>query len=111
MAKLGDDPNSATSQWFFNLGDNSANLDNQNGGFTVFGQVLSQDDLNTIDAIAGVPVYNGSSLNGAFTNIPLILAENSSTITDDSNFVRYQSITVSQLMSLTLPLLIILILL
>src|SRR6185369_11330630 len=37
MAKLGNDPNSATSQWFFNLGDNSTNLDNQNGGFTVFG--------------------------------------------------------------------------
>lgn len=39
MAKLGGDPDSASSQWFFNLTDNSANLDNQNGGFTVFGQV------------------------------------------------------------------------
>ncbi len=38
MAKVGNDPNSATSQWFVNLGDNSANLDNQNGGFTVFGK-------------------------------------------------------------------------
>ena len=36
MAKLGGDPDSATNQWFFNLADNSTNLDNQNGGFTVF---------------------------------------------------------------------------
>ncbi|MCX8155572.1 MAG: peptidylprolyl isomerase [Verrucomicrobiae bacterium] len=40
MAKVSGDPHSATSQWFFNLGDNSANLDNQNGGFTVFGRVV-----------------------------------------------------------------------
>jgi cyclophilin family peptidyl-prolyl cis-trans isomerase len=40
MAKLGGNPDSATSQWFFNMADNSANFDNQNGGFTVFGHVL-----------------------------------------------------------------------
>ncbi len=39
MAKLSGDPNSATSQWFINLADNAENLDGQNGGFTVFGQV------------------------------------------------------------------------
>jgi len=51
MAKLGGDPNSATSEFFFNLADNSENLDNQNGGFTVFAQVIS--GLDVIDAIAG----------------------------------------------------------
>jgi cyclophilin family peptidyl-prolyl cis-trans isomerase len=40
MAKVANDPNSATSQWFFNLANNAANLDNQNGGYTVFGRVL-----------------------------------------------------------------------
>jgi cyclophilin family peptidyl-prolyl cis-trans isomerase len=47
MAKVGNDPNSATSQWFFNLGNNT-NLDTQNGGFTVFGRVLP-----TTNAMAG----------------------------------------------------------
>jgi cyclophilin family peptidyl-prolyl cis-trans isomerase len=40
MAKVSGDPNSATSEWFINQNDNSANLDSQNGGFTAFGQVL-----------------------------------------------------------------------
>ena len=40
MAKVDGDPDSATSEWFFNLEDNSGNLDFQNGGFTVFGKVL-----------------------------------------------------------------------
>jgi len=40
MAKLSGEPDSATSAFFFNLADNSTNLDNQNGGFTVFGRIL-----------------------------------------------------------------------
>lgn len=52
MAKLDGDPNSASSQWFFNLADNSTNLDNQNGGFTVFGHVVGGTNvLNQINAL------------------------------------------------------------
>jgi hypothetical protein len=68
MAKLGDDPNSATSQFFINLNDNSQNLDNQNGGFTVFGEVIN-NGMAIADQIAAVPVSNHGD---AFTHIPLI---------------------------------------
>ena len=40
MAKLTDQPDSAQASWFFNLANNSTNLDHQNGGYTVFGQVV-----------------------------------------------------------------------
>ena len=88
MAKLGNNPNSATNQWFFNLADNSSNLNNQNGGFTVFGQALGASDLTTIDAIAAVRTYNAG---GAFTNLPLTQA-----VISDTNFIRFSSITVTQ---------------
>lgn len=54
MAKLGSDPDSATSQFFVNISDNSANLDNQNGGFTVFATVI--EGMDVVDAIAAVPL-------------------------------------------------------
>ncbi len=71
MAKLDEKPNSATNQWFVNLADNSANLDAQNGGFAVFGEVLG-NGMNVVDAIAGLTTYNATAdLGGAFTNLPL----------------------------------------
>lgn len=54
MAKFEGDPNSATSQWFVNVADNSASLDTSNGGFTVFGTVLGEG-MTTVDAIDALP--------------------------------------------------------
>lgn len=67
MAKLGGDPDSATSQWFINLGDNSENLDNQNGGFTAFGRVLGEG-LSVARAINDLEERN---VGGSATEMPL----------------------------------------
>ena len=94
MAKLGGDPNSATSEWFFNLVDNSSNLDNQNGGFTVFGDVLG-NGMDLINAIAGVPVYTAANVWGsAFSNLPLVNVTNGNSIAAD-NFVLINSVTIT----------------
>ncbi|MEO7317885.1 MAG: peptidylprolyl isomerase, partial [Chthoniobacteraceae bacterium] len=77
MAKTGLGPNTGTSEWFFNLSNNSSNLDNQNGGFTVFARVIQGMDI--VNAIAALTTFDfggsGSSaigsINSAFTNLPL----------------------------------------
>ena len=99
MAKLGNDPNSATNQWFFNLNDNSENLDNQNGGFTVFGEALTPEDLAPIDAIAGLQTFDGRGsfsqpppeFAGAFSDVPLIVED-----AENANFVGINNVTLLQ---------------
>lgn len=67
MAKVGNDPDSATSQWFFNLGNNSTNLDNQNGGFTVFGRILETTVTN--DGVNVLDHFNRLSTNAGIVNL------------------------------------------
>jgi cyclophilin family peptidyl-prolyl cis-trans isomerase len=82
MAKQGGDPNSATNQWFFNLGDNSANLDNQNGGFTAFGEVRGASGLATMDAIAARPKQDLSAQIGPFAATDTTTVPVNGTVTD-----------------------------
>ncbi|WP_417669790.1 peptidylprolyl isomerase [Pseudoalteromonas tetraodonis] len=89
MAKLANDENSATSQWFFNMVDNSEALDPQNGGFTVFGQITAQSQA-TLDNIAGL-VHCG--------DIPLVditseQCSSSDVALSSANFVTINSVVV-----------------
>jgi cyclophilin family peptidyl-prolyl cis-trans isomerase len=54
LAKVAGNPSSGTTNWFINLADNRSNLDNQNGGFSVFGRLVG-GTLAVADAIAALP--------------------------------------------------------
>lgn len=91
MAKLGGNPDSATSEWFFNVIDNSAVLGGQNnGGFTVFGRVLG-DGMAVVDAIAQVATEN---LGGIFTDVPTLNHLNPQDPITDANLVVLNQVVV-----------------
>lgn len=70
MAKASNNPDSATSEWFINLVDNSANLDTTNGGFTVFGKVID-DGMAVFELIESVPVLDQTAIHPAMESLPL----------------------------------------
>lgn len=74
MAKTSD-PNSATSQFFFNLANNSAALDNTNnsGGFTVFGHVISgTNNLNKFKVGPTNTLVKEVNAGGILSELPVI---------------------------------------
>ena len=71
-----NDPNSATAEFFINLGNNT-NLDRQPGdadgttGYAVFGHVVSGMDV--VDKIAAVPVGMGGPMPGQWPQTPIMI--------------------------------------
>jgi len=72
MAKIPFNPDSATSEWFINLADNRENLDNQNGGFTVFGKIID-NGISIADTIVLLPTHPSAVnvLGAAFSALPV----------------------------------------
>jgi uncharacterized delta-60 repeat protein len=83
------DPNSATSQFFVNLVDNSSNLDTQSGGFATFGRVIG-NGLNVVDQIASIPTVDLGG-QGLFSSVPL--ADYNGTLAA-ANYVRFGNVAV-----------------
>jgi cyclophilin family peptidyl-prolyl cis-trans isomerase len=79
MAKPGGNPDGATSQWYINVKDNSADLDTTNGGYTVFGRVTGSG-MDIIDTINELQVWNA---NAPFGELPLIDYSGSGAIVED----------------------------
>lgn len=95
MALRGGDVNSATSQWFINLGDNSASLDPQS--FTVFGEVLG-DGMDVFNSIAAQPIYDNYDIHPVLAALPLVGYTSGEPVIQ-ANLIQQTSIT--ELLSIT----------
>jgi cyclophilin family peptidyl-prolyl cis-trans isomerase len=74
MARVGGQPNSATSQWFVNLANNTS-LDAVDGGFTAFGKVVGSG-MTVVQQIAALPIvdtlaYLQLPFNQIFRSLPV----------------------------------------
>jgi cyclophilin family peptidyl-prolyl cis-trans isomerase len=102
MAKVGGNPNSATSEFFVNLNDiNKGNLDVQNEGFTVFGRV-SAPTLAVMEGINGLTKKNYNILIGsssqALTDVPITAASASIPI-DPALLVKVPTATIAPILT------------
>jgi cyclophilin family peptidyl-prolyl cis-trans isomerase len=72
MAKVGGDTNSATSQWFFNLANNtSLDAPDTNDLFVVFGHVIAGTNvLNMFNTFQG---YNGTQQSNLVANLSSLI--------------------------------------
>lgn len=92
-AKLPGQPNTSTSQWFFNLADNTS-LDSSSDDYTVFGRVDNRSSLTVLDTIAALPIIDasGGQQASAFGELPV--RNYTSGQIKDANLVYVNAITI-----------------
>jgi cyclophilin family peptidyl-prolyl cis-trans isomerase len=77
LAKTASGPDSGTNQWFINTADNPVlDLEANNGGYTVFGEVLYDGmDVVGVDGgtggIANMPTYDATAWHTHFGSLPM----------------------------------------
>jgi hypothetical protein len=74
MARIGGQLNSATSQWFVNLANNTS-LDSVDDGFTAFGRVIGEG-MDVVQDITALPTFDTLAylqlpFNQIFRTLPL----------------------------------------
>jgi len=90
LARQSGDPNSGTSQFFFNLEDNLF-LDSVDEGFTVFGEVLG-DGLDVLDEISELSIVDANGgVPGPFGELPVFDVNAPLTV---DNLVIFESVVV-----------------
>ena len=106
FALSGGDPDSANSQFFFNLNDNSF-LDPM---FTVFGEVLSAEDLVVVDTIVNDPIFApfqgpivGPAMGGGFLPIEgdPTAGEATFAVDDPNEVISFSNISIAEQEELT----------
>jgi cyclophilin family peptidyl-prolyl cis-trans isomerase len=73
MAKVSGDTNSASSQFFFNLNNNSfLDAETPDGYFTVFGRIVGANSTNVLNSYLGLSMDRGiKDLGGEFSTLPV----------------------------------------
>lgn len=92
MAKKPNSPNSATTHWYVNVKDNSANLDKDNGAYTVFG-VVTGTGMSIVDSINNLYVARGAFIEAPLRNYSAADWTNNVPVTA-ANIVTIERITV-----------------
>ncbi|MFN7561771.1 MAG: peptidylprolyl isomerase [Prosthecobacter sp.] len=95
MARMSRDPHSATSDFFFNLADNSSSLDWQNEGFTVFGRV-ARSSIGALMELASLPhsaAEDDKAMAASYPSMPVIPSQDAAVQPGEPRLVSIDAIS------------------